>query len=322
MAWEGVPWMVAGGNHSAEVGRLLAYAATAGAEGVVGPGDCKVVASAIPDGNIHINPGAIGMLNRFPGGTAQSYMVRNVGDEVKALTPQGSSGVRYDLVAVIVEDPQYAGQPAPPSVPNGPYLRTVVYENVPNTTKALSEVDADQTGYALALVKFDASDGTVTTADITDLRELLAPRVQTVKKVLNSNATAAFPGALGAAPAAASWNVKIPSWASKVQLEARWSGLKYTDTSSGAGNASGTARVDLGTLQSQTTQWLEDATASNKPVTGTVIVGDELDVPAGLRGTIQALVAKLAKTGGAGMTAQTTPYTTVVVEATFYEALI
>lgn len=322
MSWEGVPWMVAGGEHSAEVGRLLAYAATAGAEGVVGAGDCKVVASAIPDGNIHINPGAVGMLNRFAGGVAQSYLARNVGDEVKAMTPQGSSGERWDLVAVIIEDPQYAGQPAPPSVPDGPYLKTVVYEDVPSTTKELAEVDADQTGYALALVHFNASDGTVTNSDITDLRELLAPRVQTVKKVLNSNATASFPGSLGLAPAAASWAVKIPMWAAKVQLEARWSGLKYTDTSSGAGAASGTARVDLGTLVSQTTQWSEDASASNKPITGTVIVGDELTVSAALRGTTQNLQAKLAKTAGTGMTAQTTPYTTVVVEATFYEATI
>lgn len=322
MSWEGVPWMVNDAEHSAEVGRVLAYAAMGQAEGVIGPSDCKVVASAIPDGNIHIQPGAIGMLNRYAGGASQAYIGRNVGDEVKAMTPQGSGSDRYDLVAVIVEDPQYPGQPAPVSVPDGPYLKTVVYEDVPSDTLFLSEVDADQTGYALALVHFDISDGTVTNSDITDLRELLMPRVQTVKQILNSNATAAFPGALGIAPAAASWSVKIPTWAAKVQLEARWSGLKYTDTGAGAGSASGTARVDLGSIQTQTTQWAEDATASNKPVTGTVIVGEEKDVAEALRGTTQTLSAKLAKTAGANMTAQTTPYTTVVVEATFKEALI
>src|SRR5512139_2547798 len=182
MSWEGVPWMIGGGaEHPEEVGRLLAYAAAGAGEGVVGPTDCKVVPSGVPDGNIHIQPGAVAVLNRFTGGGQQAYLVRNVGDEVKAMTPQGSSGVRYDLVCVIVEDPQYPGQPAPASIPDGPYARTVIYEDVPAATKSLAEVDPDQAGYALARVKFDASDGTVNAADITDLRELVAPRTKTVK---------------------------------------------------------------------------------------------------------------------------------------------
>lgn len=176
MTWEGVPWMVDGADHSAEVGRLLAYAATGGNEGVVATGDCKVVASNIPDGNVHINSGGIVALNRFPGGGQQSYILRNVGDEVKALDPQGSGGVRYDLVAVIVEDPQYVGQPDPVDEATGPYLRTVVYKNVGVDVKTLAEVDPDQTGLALARVKFDASDGTITTGDITDLRRLAMPK--------------------------------------------------------------------------------------------------------------------------------------------------
>lgn len=324
MAWEGVPWMVAGGQHSAEVGRLLAYSATAAGEGVIGAGDCKVVASAIPDGNIHINPGAVAMLNRFAGGAAQSYLARNVGDEVKAMTPQGSSGARYDLVCLVVQDPQYAGQPAPPSVPNGPYVITKVYEDVPATTISLAEVDPNQTGYALARVKFDASDGTVNQADITDLRDLLQPRVKTVKKVFNAlGANQALPAALGnVVPTGADMAVDIPKWATKVQIEARWSGVVFTDTSSGAGYATGYARVDLGTIQSQTTQFRVDATASNKPVTQTIMVGDTKDVDAAMRGTSQTLAPRLAKTSGTGMTAEATAYTTCVIEATFYEALI
>lgn len=176
MTWEGVPWMVDGGVHSAEVGRLLAYAATGGGEGVVATGDCKVVASNIPDGNVHIRSGGIVALNRYPGGGQQTYIIRNVGDEVKALDPQGSSGVRYDLVAMIVEDPQYPGQPVPASEEDGPYVRTAIYKNVGPNLKTLAEVDADQTGVVLARVKFDASDGTITNADITDLRRLAMPK--------------------------------------------------------------------------------------------------------------------------------------------------
>jgi hypothetical protein len=227
MTWEGVPWMVAGGEHSAEVGRLLAFAAISGGEGVASPSDCKVVASAIPDGNIHIQPGAVGVLNRFPGGSSQAYLLRNIGDEVEAMTPQGSSGVRYDLVAVIVEDPQYPGQPAPPSIPDGPYLRTVVYEDVASTVTSLAEVDADQSGYALARVKFDASDGTVTNADITDLRRLLMPRSQRFLRSTDNAGGVALTSAAYVTwpPAPAVFNVDVPPWATHATIICHLSGV-------------------------------------------------------------------------------------------------
>lgn len=323
MSWEGVPWMIGGGaEHSAEVGRLLAYAAAGAGEGVVGPADCKVVPSGVPDGNIHIQPGAVAVLNQFAGGGQQAYLVRNVGDEVKAMTPQGSSGPRYDLVAVIIEDPQYPGQPVPASVPDGPYAKTVVYENVPATTKSLAEVDAAQAGYALARVKFDASDGTVNAADITDLREMVAPRTRVIKKVLSGSATVALPaGAYGAAPPAASFAVPIPSWAKKVLLECIWGNILFTDTGSGVGYSQGGAMVSLGTIDSEITSWQADASGVSKPVTQTIMAAGDKDVPLALRGTTQNLVAKFNRGATSGMTANTTTYTTVVATATFYETV-
>lgn len=322
MTWEGVPWAIGGGAlHTAEVSRLLAYLATGGGEGVAAPTDCKVMASAIPDGNIHINPGGVGVLNRFPGGPSQSYLLRNVGDEVKAITPQGSSGPRYDLVAVIVKDPQYPGQPAPADIEDGPYLETVVYENVPSTTRFLSEVDADQTGYALARIAMGASDGTVEQASITDLRQMIQPRYKIVKKVINSAAGVVnLPGALAAAPGDATWNnIYIPEWAQRVILEAHWAGIQHVDSGAGNGSSSGTSAVSLGTIQSASVNWSVDATGANKPITESLFAGEDLAVPSLLRGTFQTLTAKLAKTGGAGMTSRTTNFTAVSVTATFYE---
>lgn len=321
MAWEGVPWMVAGGNHSAEVGRLLAYAATGSGEGVIGPTDCKVVASAIPDGNIHIQPGAVAMLNRFPGGSSQAYLARNVGDEVKALTPQGSSGVRYDLVALIVEDPQYPGQPAPASVPNGPYVKTVVYEDVPAATISLAEVDPGQTGYALALVKFDASDGTVNQADITDLRDLLIVRQQTIERMQQHNATTNTPAAAALHPPTATYEITIPKWAAKVQLKAIWSGIQGVDTGTGAGSAIIYGSVRLGVLASNLTQAALDAQAATKTQTTTILAADEIAIPENMRGTKQNLQAYM-HAAVANMTIRSTAYTTVLLAATFLEAPI
>lgn len=320
MVWEGVPWMVAGGEHSAEVGRLLAFAATSAGEGVVGVADCRVVASAIPDGNVNINPGAIGVLNRFAGGASQSYLVRNVGAQVQAMTPQGSSGARYDLVCVIIEDPQYPGQPDPPSVTDGPYVRTAVYEDVPAGTVSLQEVDPGQSGYALARVKFDASDGTVNQADITDLRDLLNPRVAQFKRILNvAGAGVQAIGGDAIVPTGADWQIPVPKWATKVQLEAQWSGLFMSDTGAGNGVATGNGRVTLGALTTANALWRETAFGANNVTRASHMAADELVVPSAIRGTTQALQARLSKTGGAGLDPKADQGTTVVVTATFYE---
>lgn len=332
MTWEGVPWMVDGAEHTAEVGRLLAYAASGSNEGVIGIQDCAVVPSAIPDSNVHILSGAISALNRFPGGGQQSYMLRNVGDEVVALTPQGSSGVRYDLVAVIVEDPQYPGQPAPASVTDGPYLRSAVYEDVDPATRHLYEVDPDQTGYALALVKFDASDGTVTAADITDLRELLNPRTKTFKRLFNevdqandgSVAPYKMPTVLTNWPPNASWTVEVPSWATKMQISGRVANLRVVDNDF-ADNLSvsyGIARIELGTVLTANTEWMTSWNHSGPWFAATQMsyeIADTKDVPEAMQGTLQTvkLMANATYSNdhviGAGWG------TTVVVEVTFYE---
>lgn len=321
MVWEGVPWMVDQAEHSAEVGRLVAYAAVGRGEGVIAPADCKVTASAIPDGNIHIAPGGVGVLNRAEGGASQAYVLRNVGDEVAAMTPQGASGVRYDLVCVVVEDPQYAGQPDPVSVADGPYLRTKIYEDVASTVRTLAEVDADQTGIALARVKFDASDGTVNAADITDLRQLVNPSTQTERILINNAAATTVPSSYTVLPPGSSTDVRVPEWATHVQLKADWAGIRCTDTGSGAGAASGGAQVALGALVSNATQWQADATGTNKPITISTMAADELNCTA-YQGEVLSLQAKLATSAVTGMTVQTTAYTTCVVEATFIQRVI
>lgn len=325
MSWEGVPWFVDGGEHGPEVARVLAYCAMGGFEGVVGVDDCKVAASAIPDGNVHIAPGAIAALNQFPGGDSQGYILRNVGDEVKALAAQGSSGVRYDLVAAIVQDPQYVGQPAPVSVPNGPYVVTAVYQDVGPNVTTLAEVDADQTGLALALVKFDASDGTVTTSDITDLRRTLYARSKTVTRMASVTAgvVAMSTGGVAVFPTTATWTVEVPAWANKVQLSAVVSGVSALDDGVDGGTATGVVQVELDTIVTDTANWKANATGPGKETTVTLQAAeDNLDVPIGIRGKKVTLRVQAVKSGGAGMTMRQSDGTTAVVTATFMEATV
>lgn len=325
MAWEGVPWFVDGGEHGPEVARVLAYAAMGGREGVIGPSDCKVTASAIPDGNIHIQPGAFGALNRFSGADSQGYIGRNIGDEVKALTPQGAGGERWDLIAAIVQDPQYAGQPDPPSVPDGPYVITAVYEDVPETTRTLAEVDSDQSGIALALVHFSASDATVTNSDITDLRQLLFSRSQTVTKMVSITSTTPdnmSTSGLQVFPPGASWDVEVPLWANKVQLSAVVSGIDALDSGADGGTAVGTAVVDLDAITTDTATWRVNATGPGKRTTYTFQAAeDNLDCSS-IAGQTATLRCRAVKSGGSGMTVRSIDGTTAVVTATFMEKVV
>lgn len=321
MPLEGVPWFIDHADHGPEIARLLAYMSTGRGEGVVNPTDCKLVASAIPDGNVHLTQGALAVRNRFPGGDSQSYLVRSTGDTVLGLPAQGSGGGRYDLVAVVVEDPQYPGQPAPVSVADGPYVRLKRYANVPSTTKRLSEIDPNQSGYAVGLVHFDASDGTVTNGDIIDLRNLVLPRTHIEKKVVNAVGTTNLPAAAATMPPEAEWNIEVPEWATRVIIEADIASLQITDTSSGTGYATGYIRGRLGSIVTEGTVWRGDGVGTSKAITLTIFAAEDKAVPEAMRGTTQELACELWRTALVTMTAATNSYTAAKMTATFYEGV-
>lgn len=319
MAFDQPGWFIDGQDHGPEMARLLAYLSTGGNDGVVAPTDLKVTASAIPDGNVHIGSGAAGYQSRFAGAPSEAYLVRNNGDVAKALTPQGGGGVRYDLVCVITNDQNYAGQPDLATIA-GQWHKPFVYENVPATTKYIEQVDADQSGYALARVKFDASDGTISPADITDLRQLVNGRRKEEIRIANPIANVNIPAAWGVMPPEATWNIEVPKWATRVILEADWSGLRFVDTSAAAGSASGGLRAVLGALATGASYWAVDAIGAGKPITISGFDGAEIVVPEVMRGTTVALQGQGYRGSLIGMTAQTTAYCSCRVKATFIEA--
>lgn len=331
MAWDGVPWFMGNGAvHGPEIARVLAYAAVGGGEGVVAPLDCRVLASAIPDGNVHISQGAVAITNRNPGGGQQSYLARNEGDEVEALAAQGSSGVRYDLVAVIVEDPDYAGQPDPVDPLVGPYVRTAVYSDVPATTRYLYEVDPDASGYALARVKFDASDGTVTQADIFDLRELALPKQKTVIRnyEVPDDGTSGYVsgnGIYAPFPLDAVWDdVVVPDWASRCIVEAYWVNVDIESPAGSPGvvlSGQGAIRVKLGTEYTERGVWL-NRLLSGQSITGVMMNTDDISIPTVMRGTTQSVQMEAYQLGNpAGAVTIHFDYaTTALLKITFFEA--
>lgn len=176
MTFDPVPWLVGGGaQHSPEVARLLAYASTGGAEGIVTPGDLKVTPTGVPSSSIRVLAGAGLILSRAAGGSQQTYVARNVSEDVVSIGATGSGSGRSDLIVARIEDPFMAGEPwADPSDPKvGPYVYTRVIPNVsPTTTTA----PAGSSAIVLARIDIPANTSTITAGMIKDLRKLALPR--------------------------------------------------------------------------------------------------------------------------------------------------
>lgn len=249
MSWDSVPWFIGGGaQHSPEVARLLAYASTNGAEGIVSPGDLKVQALAVPGGSVRVAPGAGLIRNRATGGTAQTYVARNPVEDVVSIAPTGSGSGRVDLIVAQIEDPFMAGEPwqdpADPTV--GPYIFTRVIPNVPVGTTRLQDVPgySGRSAITLARVDIPASTGTITSAMITDLRNLAAPRQWREMIPYAALASESLPhlNTWGDWPTALKPQVRVPDWATDVFMTVNLTGLLRLNNE----NADGMVRAVFG----------------------------------------------------------------------------
>lgn len=185
MTWDPVPWFIGGGaEHSPEVVRLMAYAATRGAEGIVGVADCKVSALGAPGGGFTVDPGAVVIANRSGGGTQQSYVARMAtGETVMGIAPSGAQA-RSDLVVVRIKDPQYSPWQAPADRRIGPYLETFIISGVSASTTSAAALNLGYSAVALARIDLPANTSSVTNAMIKDLRKVANPRNQRDVEVL------------------------------------------------------------------------------------------------------------------------------------------
>lgn len=170
MTLETVPWMVAGGaQHSAEVGRSVAYASIGGLQGVVKKGDLQVQAQSTPGGSVRIADGVGAVANSYAGQSGQSYVARNVGYENISVPPTSGSS-RSDMIVLRIDDPEFGGS-VPASVATGPYCRFAIISNVGS---AATDIPAGTPYPAIPLARIDipSGTGTITSAMIKDLRKI------------------------------------------------------------------------------------------------------------------------------------------------------
>lgn len=303
--YDPTPWAVGGGaQHSANVGRLLAYAAGGGREGIIGPKDLEVRELSVPGSQVRIYPGAAFILNRATGITYESYAGRLPVEDRVDIAPTDGSGPRSDLIVARVENPFLSGEPwaDPPDPVTGRYIYSRVIPGVPSTTKYAWQVSSSSSMIALARVTLPASTGTVLQSHITDLRQLaqvLREREQNVAQPVGTDALSeASPGKTW--PAALVTPTTVPLWATRCLVHAQVAGATMD-----AGNFQGQARVNLGGtvaagvitggVNTQSTALDFNAATTIRP---DVHAGGTIAIPAAMRGTTVTIQVQAWKTSG------------------------
>lgn len=303
MSWDPVPWFVGGGaQHSPEVARLLAHAATSGAEGIVGVKDLRVRPLSVPGTSVRVSPGAALIRDRTSGNPQQTYVSRLPSQDTVEIAPTGSGGGRTDLVVARVEDPYTPGAPwqDPEDPAVGPYMFTRVITNVPAGTTSVADLDLGYSAIPLARINIPKSTGTITSNMITDLREVAIPRRERV--LLADQVYAETTDRLGATvdeawpdPTVMEWYVDIPEWATEVSIVMTWGGIESVNNFNGWV----WARLIDGADQIETAKTRINTLAGTSR--DTIVVADTIRVPSALRGRRHVrFVGRGNKTDGTG----------------------
>lgn len=184
-----VVWAVNGPVETdARQARELAWIATGGQTGTIGPESLEVKAQATPDGSVRVLPGSfVAQATPNDSGTAyasapwQSYMRAIYQTTSRNITPTDSSGSRADLIGIEIVDPQFEGTDTSTwgdtEWGDHAFWRVRVMENVSPDAEIVSQFPSmNRPLVPLARLNIPASTATITDDMITDLRFLAVER--------------------------------------------------------------------------------------------------------------------------------------------------
>lgn len=231
MAFETRPWFIGldGVEHSAETARMLAWAATSGATGIIKPRDLQVVAQTVPGPSVSIRPGGYAVESTYGGAAQQTYVGRAPTTTDLEVPATGSSGGATRYVVAAVLDPSYPGGGTAPDIPN---------EGVYQTPMLVDSLSQPFPVVPLARINQPRNTSAITNDMITDLREVANPRRKEYvfgrpRVVADSSAGVRlsmrtadggeyFPGGNGSPN---QFQVEVPDWATRVHVDASWMGV-------------------------------------------------------------------------------------------------
>lgn len=227
MGFENIPWMTHGGKHSASLGRMVAYMATGGEEGVQSLGDLRVRQAAIANGTVIVGPGGAVMVSTYAGDINESYVGRVPSDTVVNVPANGGGSTRYDLVIARIDDwNKPGGQATPGALPTDEVqvFKPQVITGVASTVKTARELNLGYPAIALARIALPAGTAAVTDAMITPLREMAQPRrkrdLRAVNQLVGRDNSLTVVATTGEQfPNDGAFTVEVPYWATQVKVK-------------------------------------------------------------------------------------------------------
>ncbi|MER6092458.1 hypothetical protein [Streptomyces bluensis] len=302
MALEATPMAVTGGEHSAQMFRMMIRDLARGNQGITEGTHLKISALSTPGAGVQVADGS-GVIKGVYSPVQGHYSAYNIGTDT---VPIGSTGgtSRSDMVILRVQDPDYEGSRDPSDC--------AFFDVVTNVSSSATTVPSGYSAIPLARIDIPASTATITNAMITDLRKVANPRrdrilypyyaADPLVEIFGTSETwQTFPNLTMA-------NIAIPTWAATAKVVYTISGLRYA-----SGNVWGNFRFMLGTYEA--TQWVgiddNQGTAARR---GTVQMVETIDLTttsgAAMRGTTQAFKSRMrtrsANAGRIGVDATTT----------------
>jgi hypothetical protein len=318
--FETAAWSINGARHRGNLLRVVLFAGTSGAEGIINAADLKVTQNGAGTPQVNIATGAVVFRNRSAGAKSQSYAAMAPLVSSVDIATNGTGATRYDLVIVKAKDPEYPGF----TLPGGSdpltyqYVEPIVIQNVPAGTKDwaayVTGLGTPYSAYALARIAVPPGASNITSTMITDLRKVAAPLRESKIETYFPVVPASSPHIQHATNGTRSqWGpdlatLEVPAWATQVKLIVTASQARYN------GAMTGRVRAELGTLQTQDSGLQNDSGSSRT----TVVCAGELAIPSNMRGTTQTVKlnsTRISLTGVLGLD----EHSTIVIQATFVE---
>lgn len=224
------------GQHAtpAERGRELAWIASGGQTGIVGPSSLLVRAMPTPRGEVRVGPGSFAIQATPGNGVAydsapgQSYLRRTYGTHTVGIRKTESSGGRTDVVGVVIHDPQYDGTTEGMTQADWDshrFFEFIVVENMPGATQPTSFNALGKPFLPLARITIPPSTQTITDEMITDLRFLAWKQEDTQYVNLQDPADANMTMNSFWYPSFQVQGPVVPQWATHVKVMGQVTGL-------------------------------------------------------------------------------------------------
>jgi hypothetical protein len=321
MALETTPMAVTGGEHTAQMFRMMIRDLARGNQGITEGSHLKVSALSTPGAGVQIGDGSAvikGVISPVQG----HYSVYNIGSDTHPIAATGGTP-RSDMLVLRVVDPDYEGS-LDPSL-------CAFFEIIANVSSSATQAPSGYCAIPLARIDIPASTATITNAMIVDLRQVANPRVTRHLKAFYASAPLVeisgtsedwktHPPLPSATPPGEMWEIPIPAWAAEAKVVFSVDGLRLVD-----GNVFGGFRFMLGSKEAGQFVGIDDnqGTAPRRiPVRMAETISLTDTAGAAMRGTTQSFYSRMRTRAANAGKIGVDDTTTFIVDIEFTEGAL